>query len=63
MDNREFFDSNSLPNNSIFLTAPHTSDDVKYMPLKNYDAEIIYSQNGYDIGSFEVTNDLSEKLQ
>ncbi|CAI2367236.1 unnamed protein product [Moneuplotes crassus] len=63
MDNRELFKSDNPPNNSVFLTCPHASKDIKYMPLNNLDDMILYSQNAYDIGAFELTNDLSESLQ
>ena len=63
MDNRELFKSESLPNNKIFLTSPHTSNDVKYMPLNKYDKQIISSQNAYDIGAFELITELSEELK
>ena len=61
MDNRELFSSN-LPS-KIFISAPHWSRDIKYMPLNYHDKVAVMSQNGYDIGAFELASELAEKLK
>ena len=63
MDNRDLFQSNSLPNNSVFITCPHSTNDHKEYHHSPTDTAVLDSQTAYDIGAFELANDVSEKLK
>ena len=53
----------SKPNNDVFITAPHSSNNMKESKMEPYDMMAVSSQMGFDIGAFEVSTELAEKLE
>jgi predicted N-formylglutamate amidohydrolase len=45
------------------ITCDHASNDLKYLTLKDYEEELVRSQEYFDIGAADFTHALSERIK